>query len=703
VTGDFNRDGALDIAVASANDKSLLSVLLNDGTGRFSLEHTYTLPLPAYSLASADLNGDGKLDLVFITQPSVPSLDVNVMLGNGDGTFAPATVAIQNLAGVAPVPLTLADLNGDHKVDLIGLIDGLNVFIGNGNGTFAPGVSYFAGSGPTSFVIGDFNKDGIPDVAVASSAGLGILLGKGDGTFQPATFPGSGVNQVLAAADLNGDGAPDLVVAVNGPLQVLLGKGDGTFEALPPLANNLRGAVVSVTDVNGDGKLDLVLSAPESVLLGNGDGTFGNPITVLGGCTNLACPLSALLVADFNGDKRPDIAIAAQEATSGIATLLNMSGPPAPNFLISASLLSPETVMPGSPASSTVSLTAVGGFNGSVTLSCSGLPGGVNCNFAPPSLPTGSGTSTLTITTSASTPLGTYPVLVVGTSSAIGNQHLVLLTVATSTGATTASLAPEILTFAQRASGTTSAAQSVTLSNTGNAQLAISGIAVGGTAPGDFKQTNTCGSSLAAGANCLISVTFTPAGLGPRSAAISITDNATGSPQMVTLTGAGPDFSLTPSGQSVTLTCSGAPAKSTCTVSPSTISLTGTSATTATVTVITTASSQAFPPSGFNGRRMTYRPIPFALALLGVILVMAFYLWRRDQRLRWVPAPALAILVCIGMTVTSCGGGSSGGTGGGGGGSTGTPAGSYTITVSASATSGSVTLTHATKLTLVVQ
>lgn len=318
---------------------------------------------------------------------------------------------------------------------------------------------------------------------------------------------------------------------------------------------------------------------------------------------------------------------------------------------------------------------------------------------------------------------------IISASTSLSHNRAVTLTVATTKGATSVGLAPTALTFGQQLSGTASSAQSTTLANTGSAPLTISGVSIVGTNAGDFAQTNTCGSSLAVEASCQINVTFTPTGMGTRSAAISVGDNATGSPQMVTLAGTGPDFSLAPSGsgatttvkagqtatytltvapgggfnQSVTLTCSGAPAKSTCSVSPKTISLSGTSATTATVTVSTMASSQAFPPSGFDGRRMTYRPMPFALALVGMIIVIVVYRWREDQQLRWVPVLALGILVCIGMTVISCGGGSSGGSGGGGGGSTGTPAGSYIITVSASATSGSTTLTHTAQLTLVVQ
>jgi hypothetical protein len=326
--------------------------------------------------------------------------------------------------------------------------------------------------------------------------------------------------------------------------------------------------------------------------------------------------------------------------------------------------------------------------------------------------------------------VGTYPVSVVGTSSALVHQQVVTLTVATSPGGTTVSLRPNSLMFGQQASATISQ-KVVQFANTGTAPANISGVALTGANPGDFTTSNNCGPSVLPGSSCQIYVDFTPVGMGSRSATLSVSDNATGSPQMVALAGSGPDFSLAASGsgatatvkagqtatytislapgggfnQSVTLTCSGAPAKSTCSVSPSTISLSGTSTTTAMVTVSTTASSQGLPPAGVDTQRRIYQPMPFALVLLGASVIMAFYLRRKDQRVRWVPALAIAILVCIAMTVTSCGGGSSGGTqpAGGSDGSTGTPAGSYTITVSASATSGSTTLTHTTQLTLVVQ
>ena len=728
--GDFNGDGNPDIAVASANNASDLNILLGDGTGKFSVSHTYTLPLPAYSIAAADFNGDGKLDLVFITSdPITGNWSFYVMLGNGDGSFGSPTAFPQGVLGQLPIPIAVADLNGDHIPDLLVLTGTLNVFLGKGDGTFAPAVSYFAGAGPTSFVVGDFNNDGIADAAVASSAGIGILLGKGDGSFQAATFPVSGVTQVLAVADLNGDGTADLVASTNGTLQVLLGNGNGTFQTLPS-ANQRISNVVAVADVNLDGKLDLMAGNGLNVFLGNGDGTFGIPIVIVpavGDVSQQAVGLRFVLIADYNHDKRTDVAVDVEGPTSGVVSFLNISQPPGPDFQITASAPSPVTVAPGSSATSTVTLTPIGGFAGGVTLSCSGLPSASNCGFAPSSLPTGSGTSKLTITTAAATPVGTYPVLIMGTSSSITHERVITLTVAASAGATTVTVAPTALTFGQEPIGTASAAQSLQLTNSGSAALTISGVAIAGPNAGDFAQTNTCGASLAAAANCQISVTFTPTGMGGRSASISINDNATGSPQVVALTGTGPDFSIASTGaasatvapgqtatytmsvasgggfnQSVALTCSGAPSGSTCTVSPTPLQLGGSPAT-ATVTVTTTAPSKGtlLPFGNDAPRTMSYRPTLLLFTLLSIAVLLSLFLWRRDQRLRAVPALTFALLLCLGSTMTSCGGGSSGG--GGGTVVTGTQAGTYTITVSASAPAGSTTLNHSAKLTLIVQ
>jgi hypothetical protein len=127
-------------------------------------------------------------------------------------------------------------------------------------------VSYFAGDGANSFVVGDFNNDGKLDIASGSNAGIGILLGKGDGTFQTPTFfaPFSGQVILTAAADLNNDGNLDLVAFGSG---ILLRNGDGTFDALP-MEPSISESLV--TDINGDGKLDVVGSTGAGPSLGSG-------------------------------------------------------------------------------------------------------------------------------------------------------------------------------------------------------------------------------------------------------------------------------------------------------------------------------------------------------------------------------------------------------------------------------------------------
>jgi len=289
------------------------------------------------------------------------------------------------------------------------------------------------------------------------------------------------------------------------------------------------------------------------------------------------------------------------------------------------------------------------------------------------------------------------------------------------------SLTPSSITFSAQYVGTSGLPQSVTVTNSGNASLSITSVTA---SPSDFAMLNACGSNLAAGASCAIGVFFDPTAGGTRPGTLTINDNAPGSPQTVALTGNGEDFSISPSSsssatvspgqtanyslavapaggfnQSVSLTCVGAPAQSTCAVSPNTISLGGTSAITAMVTVSTTGASQGWVlPIGTGGpRSMKDGPTPMILVVLGTLVLVAVSLVPRrlEQRFRWVPIFGLAVLVCLGMTMSSCGGGSGGN--GGGGGNIGTQAGTYTITVSGTFTSGATTLTNATKLTLVVQ
>lgn len=735
VTGDFNNDGNPDVVLLSSNGNlSDLSILLGDGTGRFSLAQAYTLPSPGYAIATADLNGDGKLDIVAVTIDSTTGdWSLNILLGNGDGTFGVPTILPQGETQSQVPQLVIADLNGDHKPDVVVLNGQLSVFLGNGDGTFAAPVSYFAGESVNSFVVADFNNDGIPDFAAASAAGLGISLGRGDGTFQAATFTASSFNSLLATTDLNHDGNADLIAGGN--LQVLLGNGDGTFTALPPTQLPPPVTPVYLADVNGDGNLDLVQleqannfsNTGVQALLGNGDGTFGNPTTILRTVPSCCLRGSLILLADFNRDNRPDIAVNlafGNVGSGGITTVLNTAAPLAPGFVLSSSPLSPLAA--GNVGTSTLTLTPIGGFTGSAGLSCTGLPTGANCTFAPPSV-SASGTSTLTITTAPSTPPGNYPVQIAGRSGSLTRSVAIALVVITSTGGANASLSPAALTFAPQRMAIASSPQTSQLTNTGTNALTISAITIVGTNAGDFSQTNTCpsASALATGASCQIIVIFTPSGIGPRSAYLSLTDNATGSPQMVMLSGTGPDFSLSAGStqlatvkpgatatytiaaastaefnQVVTLHCSGAPALTVCTISPPSIQPNGQSS--ATVTITTTAPSTGeMVPFGTDALSINLRMQLFPFGLLGALLIVLLLTKMREAHPRLTTAIVFVCVAWIATSLTSCGGGGSS-VNGGPPSSPGTAAGTYTITITGSSGTGSAA-THMVTLTLVVQ
>ena len=213
-----------------------------------------------------------------------------------------------------------------------------------------------------------------------------------------------------------------------------------------------------------------------------------------------------------------------------------------PNFSLSANPNS-VTVTQGSNGTSTITITPSNGFSGSVTLSASGLPTGVTANFVANPATT---TSTLTLTASATAATGTVTVTIKGVSGALTNTTTLSLTVNASTGAPAVTLTPASLAFGNVVEGATSAAKNVTLKNTGTATLNISSIVPSG-AFALKTSTKPCGSTLAKAATCIISVTFTPTGLGAFTGDITITDNASNSPQTVPLTGTGTvQASLTP-------------------------------------------------------------------------------------------------------------------------------------------------------------
>ena len=383
--GDFNGDGNQDLAVLIPWDN--LEILLGNGKGTLTTGNTYPLGggmlANGSTLAASDLNGDGKLDLAILTlNLNNNDWGLTIMLGNGDGTFGAPTVYQQGLSSLNyPPPPVIADLRGDGKPYVLTVQgDSLVVFPNNGDGTFGAPVSYFAGSQANDGVVADFTNDGKLDAAVSSAAGLGILLGNGDGTFQTATFTpiGSGGICCLSTGDFNNDGKADLIISN----QVFLGKGDGTFTSVP---GTLAGGVIGIADFNGDGVLDVLEIKGTGgyyqwdVQLGNGDGTFGSPVEVM--INYLSNAPAFAVIADFNGDNKPDIGIGL--APTGLFILLNTTTPG--NLGLRATGSSSVTVAAESTANYTLSIGGAG-ISGHTSLTCTGAPTGADCSISPASL-----------------------------------------------------------------------------------------------------------------------------------------------------------------------------------------------------------------------------------------------------------------------------------------------------------------------------
>src|SRR5262245_41931052 len=228
---------------------------------------------PIY-LVVRDINGDGLADLAVYNQGSFPDYiaSVSVHLGNGDGTFQ----ATRYVAGINPRSLALEDFNGDGRLDLAVVIDGLYMLLGNGDGTFQTAQRV----GDLGFsTVGECNGEGRLDLAGRVAAGGYVLLGNGDGTFQlPRYFPLPVEAYIRGGAgDFNGDGRLDLTV-VEGSLpyfvRVLLGNGDGTFRLMPSRQVSSRPDWLVAGDYNADGRLDLAVigdggNGRLNVLLGN--------------------------------------------------------------------------------------------------------------------------------------------------------------------------------------------------------------------------------------------------------------------------------------------------------------------------------------------------------------------------------------------------------------------------------------------------
>src|SRR5690242_466263 len=281
--GDFNSDGRLDLAIFG---NTAASILLGNGDGTFQNPKPFAPgfnPGAPANVAIADFNGDGKLDLA-LTEPAA---SVSIFLGNGDGTFQNPVSYPDSPQRPPPATCcgTVGDFNGDGKLDLA-FIDsaglGIDVLLGNGDGTFQqPSFQNIAltpigctnGTPLSAMIAADFNGDSKLDLVPSCLTGRfqwgDLLLGNGDGTFQKD--PGYDGGPGFAIGDFNADGKLDLLTEFCGsgstqvcnPPEIFFGNGDGTFASatvgsLPDFAAGANPSMPIAGDFNGDGKLDLV-------------------------------------------------------------------------------------------------------------------------------------------------------------------------------------------------------------------------------------------------------------------------------------------------------------------------------------------------------------------------------------------------------------------------------------------------------------
>jgi hypothetical protein len=629
---DVNGDGKLDLVVANLgtdpdNSSGSVAVLLGNGDGTFQAAVNYGSGLDTESVAVADVNGDGKPDLLVANECSSANCtngSVGVLLGNGDGTFQ---AAVNYVLESLPNSVAAADVNGDGKLDLVVVSDdAVDVLLGNGDGTFQSPSKNITESGGESVAIGDVNGDSKLDLIVVNhgdgtpnSGSVSVFLGNGDGTFQAAVSYSTGAiyTDAVILGDMNGDGTLDLVVAsqftnsapLYGVVGVLLGNGDGSFQA--PINTStptpLEGVKqLALADFNGDGKLDLAVGAGTVLLLGNGDGTFQTPIALGAGGPGIS-------EGDFNGDGRPDLAVGGVTVLlnvlqfSTISTLASSSNPSAfgQSVTFTATLSSHGSVIPSGTVTFSEDLRILGSAllsNGTATFTTTALAVGVHSirgTYRGDSNSSNSSASLIQTVNRARTTLAvasslnpsapgqpvTFTVAVtpqyggqasgkvtfkdgamkLGTAAVSGNAaslttsglamgvHSIIAAysgdanfVASTSpvldqvvqGAI-AAFSPPRLNFGRQTVGITSSVQVSTLTNTGDATLVINSIGLTGTNKGNFAETNNCGTSVPAGSSCNITVTFTPSSTGTKTAAVSITDNAPNSPQLLPLSGTG--------------------------------------------------------------------------------------------------------------------------------------------------------------------
>lgn len=318
---DVNSDGKPDLIIANSGANNL-TVLTNNGSGGFVAAATLGVGYAPDWVIAVDVNGDGKPDLVSANSGNI---SLTVLTNNGSGGFA---VASSPTVGSQPECVVAADVNGDGNVELISANAGaaaLSVLANNGNGIFA--VTSTLGVGPIPFVVAaaDVNGDGYVDLISVNGGNdtLTVMTNNHSGGFYLASSPTVGhLPSGVTAADVNGDGKVDLITANQGAntLSVLINNGSGFTLASSP-GVGLVPAAVTAADVNGDGKVDLICANVNgntlTVLTNNGGGGFA-----IAGSPAVGTSPRSVTAADVNLDGRPDL-ICANMGNATVSVLFN--------------------------------------------------------------------------------------------------------------------------------------------------------------------------------------------------------------------------------------------------------------------------------------------------------------------------------------------------------------------------------------------
>ena len=704
---DVDGDGTPDVVL---NDTYPSRVLWMKGRPDGTLAVPQTLiDVGMYYHLIADLNGDNKLDLVFVGYDK----KLYTALGNGDGTFQ---AVVGGPAGVnSNFFMQAADIDNDHKVELIYLDRTRSpysswVMKGNGDGSFQAPATLF--SDRQVLAIGDVNGDGYTDVVATNATnGFSVFYGPVIGLGKPVDY-GKDLAAVFGAitGDLNGDGLTDVIT---GALGIFLGDQGSVGVDVRPGVLNVSGDAGQV--VVGSVKITASGTTPLNISRISVDGPFSEGNTCVGSSLSpgdscfieVTAPAVAgsysgsVTVTDNTGLGKEVIPLSAV-ITPAELTL-------SPNTLVFPSqkvgtISDPQVITVTNTGTSALNVSVAGFIDGLYSTSFYAIDG---CPGTKSTLPVGG--SCKVLISFKPTQVGTASTALLVTASAgtnAKNYRLDLSGVGFSTGAIL-QVGPSSLSFGNQFVGTSSAPQTALVSNAGDLPAAMKSV----TATADFTPLSTCGSTVEPGQSCSVGVFFSPQSSGTKTGTLTVTD-AIGA-HTIQLTGAGANIAVTPaSGSStsatvsaghavsyslnlapeyfsgpVTLNCTGLPQGVTCSASPSSLTLSAPASITVNVTTTPRVMASAMP-----SRRGPWGRFVLALATVGLMVGSVSSPGRSTKLL-------VILIICATLLLPGCGGGTT---------TTvqqqvnpnGTPLGTYTLTLNIAA---SPTMVKSAPLTLVVQ